>query len=791
MDAVSAPARAMAPLVSVLVLAAPAPMQDREQLRAFCAFLRQQRVEARLELLDADSDDDGPQRWLAAAADVHWVLVVASPGFVARRSEPIAAVVPYAARYNVVPVVLPGGRSEELPAWAVPEHRQVVTVADLSAEGAESLLRIVIPLMAGPPPAADAEAEPATAAAPRPQPSGAAAPPPPYSDPAAIEAAIEAARGSLQHLQIDIGAGGRLEVASERTARLTLGVYVRRFRTRLRQRAARPAPGRVPETPEPRRLHATVLDAHGRDRHHAFAPGQRHTVVLAIRSSGSGIVAARALPEEAVTFDEPFGASLDVEVVVDGPDGTVALRRPLRLPPSGPSSEVRVPVDVAADATEVTATVLVFQRATLLQSAQLRGPVRAADVAVGGLGIRLETDAELTPDLASPTVEMDASLCFNVGHRGDVLLVDAAGQERMLVLGGLDRFRDDVVETLRIALDRDDVEGTERGSQQQVELLRSLARRGHTLYQALESQLHGATIGPRIQLVSAEDEVVPLEFVYDYGLPSENATLCAHWLDALATGRCRCRPRSGSVRTICPLGFWGLRFVIERQVASTTAVGLAGDPSPGQMRPGHETLPPLDRVLFAATTRVDEVNRGERRRTVELLTQCLGERAVEVSSWRAWHRAVRDHRPGVLLSLPHTDEIGGLVALQIGRRSIREVAAMTEDYVVAPGTGVGPVVMLLGCSTAAADISWQSAVAAFRRRGASVVIGTLVETLGRQTAPLARHVAEQMWGRERVRHETIGEVVQALRRDAVSSGATLGMSLVAFGETGWRVPEGG
>ena len=39
--------------------------------------------------------------------------------------------------------------------------------------------------------------------------------------------------------------------------------------------------------------------------------------------------------------------------------------------------------------------------------------------------------------------------------------------------------------------------------------------------------------------------------------------------------------------------------------------------------------------------------------------------------------------------------------------------------------------------------------------------------------------------------ETIGELVQLLRRGAVAGGATLGMSLVAFGETGWRVPEAG
>lgn len=757
MDAGSARVRAEGPGRRVLVVASRTPPERAAQARAFASFLADDGLAVRLELLPPAQAADW-ECWIAGAAQVDRVLVVAGPA--SRDTAPDDA--PAALLSRVVPVVLPGGRREDLPAWAGLAFTPAVAVAGFDDDGGAALLRLLTPPTDGPMTAGGAVPEPLAT----------------YLRNATPTAAtIDAERW----LRI---AHGRRHRAAPRLAGSPSGgrTAPQRMAQQMARRKKPPAAAH-----EARHLHAAVTDAAGGERRHAFAPGQRHTIRLDVRAGTAGIVAGRPLPEESVVVDQAFGAALDVEVVVDGPDGTIAMRRPLRLPPTGASSAVTVPVEVAADAREVTATVLVFQRATLLQSAQLRGPVGAEDVAPRGRGLRLELDAEVTADLAPPTVEVDASLCCNVGHAGDVLLVDAAGRHRVLVLDALDRFRDDVVETLRVALDRDDVEGAQPGSEQQVELLRGLARQGHTLYQALEPQLAGATVGPRVQLVSAEDEVVPLELVYDFGLPTATARLCRHWRAALATGRCRCRPRTGAVRTVCPLGFWGLRHVIERQLAGA-AVALDGDPSPGRMRPGHETLPPLDSVLFAASTRVDEVNPGERRRTVELLTRCLGERAVEVQSWRAWHRAVLEHRPGVLLSLPHTDEIGGLVALEIGRRSIREVAAMTEDYVVAPGSGVGPVVLLLGCSTAAADIPWQSAVAAFRRRGASVVIGTLVETLGRQTAPLARHVAEQMWGPGRARHETIGDMVQALRREAVTSGATLGMSLVAFGEAGWRIP---
>jgi len=536
-----------------------------------------------------------------------------------------------------------------------------------------------------------------------------------------------------------------------------------------------------------RRLQARVEDGVGNRREHAFAPGQLHTLSLHIGPGNRGIVADREFRDNLVHFDQPFGAALDVEVVIDTPAGTVADRRPMILPVSGPSSTVDIEIGVAADAIEVRAAVLIFQRATLLQSAQLRGPVRAEDKPCDGETIRLVVDAENTPDIVPPGAEVDASMSFHVGRPGEALLVDAAGNRSLLALGSLGAFRDQIIQTLRKALDVDDVEGARPGSEQQVELLRSLARHGHGFYQVLAPQ-SGTEIGPRIQLISAEDDVVPIEFVYDFGFPSKTATLCSHWRKALDTGTCDCRPREGKVRTICPLGFWGLRYIIERTVASTNSGGSPADPA-GQLWPGHETLPALDRVLFAATARVDKVNRGERRRTLGLLTERLGDRAVEATSWQSWYRAVSVHKPGVLLSLPHTDEVDGCLALQIGRGSVQEVEAITREYVVPPGSDDGgPVVLLLGCSTAATDIPWQSAVAAFRRRGAAVVVGTLVETLGRQTAPLARHFAEQMWGPARVHGETIGEVLQALRRHSVASGATLGMSLVAFGQSGWLVP---
>jgi hypothetical protein len=352
----------------------------------------------------------------------------------------------------------------------------------------------------------------------------------------------------------------------------------------------------------------------------------------------------------------------------------------------------------------------------------------------------------------------------------------------------MSELRDAIVTLLQQAVNVDGEDGGTPGSAQQEELLRGLARHGNTLYQHLQPILGDVAITRSIQVTSGEGEMLPIEFAYDFGFPSQTARLCAHWKQALERGSCpTCKPRAGSVHIVCPMGFWGIRLIVERQLATA-----GGDTAPaGQPAPGRDTLPDISRVLFAASAKVDGVNRGERKRTEELLHEHLGDRGQTVQTWRSWRDAVRTHGPGLLLALPHQDAADdGLPILEIGKHSQQEVGAMTSDYVLSAGSHVGPVVMLLGCDTAQAEISWQSAASTFRRLGAAVVIGTLVQTLGRQTAPMARLVGETLWGAEPIADETMGEVVRAVRRRLVLQGYTLGMSLVAFGDIDWLVHPG-
>jgi hypothetical protein len=540
----------------------------------------------------------------------------------------------------------------------------------------------------------------------------------------------------------------------------------------------------TPVAPPPRRLQGEVLGADGTRRENAFAPGATHTLSLWFGPGGEGpLVAQEALDESALHKAADGSATLLVAVV--GTEGVTRVdpqQHEITLPPSGATEPQAFAVDVAPDATRVTLNVLVYHERKVIQTIDVVGPVAVDDVPVGGLGIGFPRRTESAPVRGT---EIDVSFAFHVGGAGDVLVHD--GTARQVTIDGLASFRDDVVALLQDAINGNDPDpgaGTP-GDDTQVALLRDLAGLGNDLWEMrLSKVLKGVRPEHAVQVTTDGDDVVPLELVYDRGVPTKDAVLCDGWQDALRTGTCApCATLSGPTATVCPLGFWGVRLVIERQAASS----LDDESSPGSLAAGRAVLRDVDRVLFAASGKVDNLATDATKATVDLIGGLLADRLASVTTWHDWTEKVATHRPGLLLALPHNEKDGSANALQIGDGDVRRIREMTRADVLPPGADVGPVVLLLGCNTANEEISWQSAVAKFRALGAAVVVGTLVETLGRQTAPAARLLATMLWGDDRVDGETIGEVVRALRRRVLLKGWTLGMSLVAYGDADWRL----
>jgi hypothetical protein len=130
-----------------------------ERVRAFWEFLRGCGIDAQLDLEAAGRRQDWPEWMEQELTKADFVLVVASPQYKLRAGGRTGPSVGRGVRHEsvllrewlygdrptwfprILPVVLPGGNAEDLPAFLQPASATVYRVAALSVIGAEELLR--------------------------------------------------------------------------------------------------------------------------------------------------------------------------------------------------------------------------------------------------------------------------------------------------------------------------------------------------------------------------------------------------------------------------------------------------------------------------------------------------------------------------------------------------------------------------------------------------------------------------------------------------------------------------
>ncbi|MFJ9950001.1 hypothetical protein [Kitasatospora sp. NPDC091207] len=573
-----------------------------------------------------------------------------------------------------------------------------------------------------------------------------------------------------------------------------------RRRTGLRRKTAPPlresrSPGAATRRPDARFLQALVtVRATGEQRRQAFRPGAVHDVHVRV---GPGSPEWHALVEEFPTEDlihRKSGARLVVEFYEDRSTASRHPSKTIVLPDRGASSEAVFPVTVEPGEREIRCGARVYHADRLLQRLELVGPVAEPDGPVAGqeITIRGELFSSLTSTpAAAPGGSGDRRAVIRVedGERADIHL---GGKTTPVRLDGLDDFRAMIREHLTGVLAQD-ADPRQPGDRAPDELLRGLAQQGSTLFDQLVTLGLGALKDiTYLQVVSAEAaELWPAEFVYDYGYPRDGARLCANWRQALDTGTCTCARADGSAglgrRTVCPLGFWGIRLEIERRVQRDRLAGTVVEPDAADQ---GRALRPVDSVLFAVS---HNVRAADRTAATRALRTSFGVDGLHTAtSWRAWRNVVRTQGPPLLLALPHNgrDE-GNTVVLEIGNRlkpsRLPSVLIGRQDILsdLHEG-GTGPIVMLLGCTMAEADVSWQNVAAKFLQESAPVVVGTLVPTLGRQAAVMAGIAAAMLADRAND-GKSVGELVRDIRRRLLALGFTLAMSIVAFGDARWVV----
>ena len=325
-----------------------------------------------------------------------------------------------------------------------------------------------------------------------------------------------------------------------------------------------------------------------------------------------------------------------------------------------------------------------------------------------------------------------------------------------------------------------------------VAFLIQLAGTGSWLYEYLNTSLGDPANNPLtaqaeyIQIVSTRpDAVVPLELVYDYAVPDDDAVVCKHWRRAVRAGRCPASCSHSSGKTVCPLGFWGLRKVIERHAGTpdlekNSNVLLYLQSEPGRT---NDTLHLDGACVLGSSDRVQTADVTDLKKT---LKQHCGKPPRYAKDWDEWETLVTKHHPTLLVALAHTDGKTSNVTLEIGGKRKRTIT-LRDTHVFPPPTKdrQPPLVALIGCDVAGTADDYGNHVLVFRARGAAVVIGTIATVFGQHAARVAQQLVAGMLPIGPPGPVRLGELIRDVRRQALLDNLLMPLCLVAYGDADW------
>jgi nucleoid DNA-binding protein len=340
------------------------------------------------------------------------------------------------------------------------------------------------------------------------------------------------------------------------------------------------------------------------------------------------------------------------------------------------------------------------------------------------------------------------------------------------------------------------------GSDEEViRILRTLAEHGTELYNQLTLQGFKDP-GQRIQLINTEpEEYVPIEFVYDRGFPRKTAILCQAGLEALTSDAqdCpECKPASemtleerDGTDKICPFGFWSLSKIIERRDLDSLNGDTNNSTTGNQSHPNAErrSLPAIDNALFASSFKVPA---AEREKTAAKLAGYFTKPGVALD-WSEWKTLLKEKKPPLLVVLPHHHIESNQDFLEIGAQTVPEEdrllnrGRMTDLIVNPTSADPGPIVILLGCRTAAeTETGYVHLARRFQQLSTAIVMGTLAKILGRHAAPVARELVAELVSVSDPEAD-FGTIMLRVRRRMLARGYLMAMCLVALGDAEWRL----
>ena len=524
-------------------------------------------------------------------------------------------------------------------------------------------------------------------------------------------------------------------------------------------------------------------------------PGQTYRVVVFIGAPSKDSISANkafnieSLPDKnehelVVSFSEPQ-ISEEPQVAT------------ITLPRIGNSSSCEFYMRVPAGVVAINARITILYRNRILQTALLQAQVH--EHAKNGTNERIEVVVEsvIRPgmqDLSSRSW-FDGALVLNHAVDGTAQVTKAVGEDVTRVqitdLSSTIKWFDNKI--TEVAEKWKKFESL--GSKNTRNLLWALAMNGATLYDGIvraQRADDALAKAESIQILSTRYGArLPVEFIYGRMAPLPDAPLCPKAKDALINGHCDtgCPVGSEEEKVICPLGFWGLNRVIERHVYDPKhAKDLVGADFGIQSEPvkGRNRLNVLATALVAASNNVDAVEAGSKQKVLDALDTATGKQTKCVDSWDDWTKDIDGRSPSLLVLLPHTLEDVSLnqQILEIGADQRLFYGNLQKKHVLGKDGLPHPLVILMGCKTAAPDIPYESFVLKFRSFGAALVVGTGSTILGRHAATVTQNFIKDI-AAIKSSNVTFGELMLKVRRRLVADGLLMALCLTSYGDTDW------
>ncbi len=497
-------------------------------------------------------------------------------------------------------------------------------------------------------------------------------------------------------------------------------------------------------------------------------------------------------PESALP---PSNDGFDLAIVVTSPNAEIVERRQrVRLPASGASDRASFDLRIPDGQKRVEVRVAVLHEGRILQTLFLSASVGGG--ARRELSLELEGVVRRDLDGVGGRRPFDAALLFNDFGDGPSLSVYSGSDVSLVETRRIDQQLATIASILEDATNRPENHGTP-DKKLSSDLLARLARQGSALFEELldmpdvQDALREAK---RIQVVSKRGEQpLPLEIVYVAAPPVEGARVCKEWREALASdsrgcsGKCPADKRE----VVCPVAFWGTSIVIERHQYSKETARRVGpdDFAVFQREPsGRRRLSLAGTSVCAAATNARAVDPSAVDEAFAAAAEAVGApEPNEVKRWADWKGAVRAGSARLLVLLAHTEMKGTDQALVIHEKEAELLTSIGNEHVGVAGQEP-PVVLLLGCSTAAPTDGFAQFTTKFRRAGAALVVGTLCKILGRHSGAIAKLLIEKLSKANRKPEPTpFGELLRDVRRQMVAEGYPIVFAVTAFGDADWLV----